>query len=139
MHGPPPAAQRWAPATAPGRGNNAMEGKVRHPKCKCRLFTLSTWRRNDYLLRRRRRRITRRLIGRRGREAAIHLRTLDLEVCQAPNWENRRFEESTEIGKKTWLFAKLQTGRAGKRINASPVHGLLLSKTRQRLGKGQYI
>ena len=25
----------------------------------------------------------------------------------------------TEIGKKAWLFAKLQPGRAGKRINAT--------------------
>ena len=27
--------------------------------------------------------------------------------------------ESTEIGKKAWLFAKLQPGRARKRINAT--------------------
>ena len=28
-------------------------------------------------------------------------------------------EISTEIGKKAWLFAKLQPGRARKRINAA--------------------
>ena len=27
--------------------------------------------------------------------------------------------DSTEIGKKAWLFAKLQPGRARKRINAT--------------------
>ena len=31
----------------------------------------------------------------------------------------RRSCVSTEIGKKAWLFAKLQLGRARKRINAT--------------------
>ena len=33
--------------------------------------------------------------------------------------EMRHTADSTEIGKKVWLFAKLQPGRARKRINAT--------------------
>ena len=31
----------------------------------------------------------------------------------------KKREHSTEIGKKAWLFAKLQAGRARKKINAT--------------------
>ena len=42
--------------------------------------------------------------------------------CLVTQWEKNlflRLENSTEIGKKAWLFAKLQPGRARKRINAT--------------------
>ena len=101
---PPPAAQRWARRPRQGEGmtcrGKSSPVRVRPPKCKCRLFTsltLPTWRRNDYLPRRRSRRITRRRIGGRGREAAIHQRALDLEVCQVSKWKAHRFYEIHEL------------------------------------------
>ena len=33
--------------------------------------------------------------------------------------DRQRVFDTTEIGKKAWLFAMLQPGRAGKRINAT--------------------
>ena len=41
-------------------------------------------------------------------------------LLQFPPFVEHDFKgSSTEIGKKAWLFAKLQPGRASKRINAT--------------------